>query len=129
MNVLEVEGLIKHFPIKGGLLQRQIGVVRAVQDVSFTLQRGETLSLVGESGCGKTTVSRCILRALKPTAGAIRFSPRDGSTIDLAPLSPGAHDDHIGRVAVARRLAPVTASHPDDFPGPLCVTQPAHAGG
>jgi oligopeptide/dipeptide ABC transporter ATP-binding protein len=87
MNVLEVEGLIKHFPIKGGLLQRQIGVVRAVEDVSFTLRRGETLSLVGESGCGKTTVSRCILRALRPTAGAIRFSPEDGHTVDLAPLA------------------------------------------
>jgi oligopeptide/dipeptide ABC transporter ATP-binding protein len=61
--------------------------VRAVQDVSFAIARGETLALVGESGCGKTTVARCILRALPPTAGAIRFSPQPGTTVDLAPLS------------------------------------------
>ena len=61
--------------------------MRAVQDVSFSIGRGETLALVGESGCGKTTVSRCILRALPPTRGAIRFSPAPGSSIDMAPLS------------------------------------------
>jgi oligopeptide/dipeptide ABC transporter ATP-binding protein len=58
-----------------------------VQDVSFSIGRGETLALVGESGCGKTTVSRCILRALPPTKGAIRFSPEPGKSIDMAPLS------------------------------------------
>jgi oligopeptide/dipeptide ABC transporter ATP-binding protein len=86
-NVLEVDGLSKEFPIKSGLLQRETGRVRAVQDVSFSIGRGETLALVGESGCGKTTVSRCILRALPPTRGAIRFSPAPGSSIDMAPLS------------------------------------------
>jgi oligopeptide/dipeptide ABC transporter ATP-binding protein len=87
MTVLEVDGLFKEFPIRSGLLQRETGRVRAVQDVSFSILRGETLALVGESGCGKTTVSRCILRALPPTAGAIRFSPQEGATIDMAPLS------------------------------------------
>jgi oligopeptide/dipeptide ABC transporter ATP-binding protein len=87
MNVLEVDNLSKEFPIKSGLLQRETGRVRAVQDVSFTIGRGETLALVGESGCGKTTVSRCILRALPPTRGAIRFSHAPGSSIDMAPLS------------------------------------------
>jgi oligopeptide/dipeptide ABC transporter ATP-binding protein len=87
MTVLEVEGLSKEFPIRSGLLQRETGRVRAVQDVSFSIGRGETLALVGESGCGKTTVSRCILRALPPTKGAIRFSPEPGRSIDLAPLS------------------------------------------
>src|SRR5216683_2787792 len=87
MTVLEVEGLSKEFPIRSGLLQRETGRVRAVQDVSFAIGRGETLALVGESGCGKTTVSRCILRALPPTRGAIRFSPEPGKFIDLAPLS------------------------------------------
>jgi oligopeptide/dipeptide ABC transporter ATP-binding protein len=87
MTVLEVDGLFKEFPIRSGLLQRETGRVRAVQDVSFSIGRGETLALVGESGCGKTTVSRCILRALPPTAGAIRFSPEPGRTIDMAPLS------------------------------------------
>jgi oligopeptide/dipeptide ABC transporter ATP-binding protein len=87
MTVLEVEGLSKEFPIRSGLLQRETGRVRAVQDVSFSIRRGETLALVGESGCGKTTVSRCILRALPPTKGAIRFSPEPGQSIDMAPLS------------------------------------------
>ncbi|HEY2873535.1 MAG TPA: dipeptide/oligopeptide/nickel ABC transporter ATP-binding protein, partial [Reyranella sp.] len=87
MTVLEVDRLCKSFPIRAGLLQREVGRVRAVQDVSFSIARGETLALVGESGCGKTTVSRCILRALPPTSGAIRFSPQAGSTVDLAPLS------------------------------------------
>jgi oligopeptide/dipeptide ABC transporter ATP-binding protein len=87
MTVLEVDGLFKEFPIRSGLLQRETGRVRAVQDVSFSIERGETLALVGESGCGKTTVSRCILRALPPNKGAIRFSPEPGRTIDMAPLS------------------------------------------
>ena len=90
MSVLEVEGLSKEFPIRSGLLQRETGRVRAVQDVSFSIARGETLALVGESGCGKTTVSRCILRALPPTRGAIRFSPEPGKSIDMAPLSRSA---------------------------------------
>ncbi|MCX7365633.1 MAG: ATP-binding cassette domain-containing protein [Alphaproteobacteria bacterium] len=90
MTVLEVERLSKSFPIKSGLLQRETGRVRAVQDVSFSIARGETLALVGESGCGKTTVARCILRALPPSSGAIRFSPQEGTTIDLAPLSRSA---------------------------------------
>jgi oligopeptide/dipeptide ABC transporter ATP-binding protein len=87
MTVLEVDGLTKEFPVRSGLLQRESGRVRAVQNVSFRIERGETLALVGESGCGKTTVSRCILRALPPTSGAIRFSPQDGTTIDMARLS------------------------------------------
>ena len=87
MTVLEVDRLFKEFPIRSGLLQRETGRVRAVQDVSLAIHRGETLALVGESGCGKTTVSRCILRALPPTKGAIRFSPEPGRTIDMAPLS------------------------------------------
>ena len=62
-TILEVENLRKWFPIRRGLLRRVVGQVRAVDDVSFTIRKGETLSLVGESGCGKTTTSRCILRA------------------------------------------------------------------
>jgi oligopeptide/dipeptide ABC transporter ATP-binding protein len=86
MNVLEVEGLRKWYPIRKGLMQRQVSAIKAVDDVSLHLGPGETLSLVGESGCGKTTVSRCILRALRPTAGQIRFRAGD-SLVDLAPLS------------------------------------------
>jgi oligopeptide/dipeptide ABC transporter ATP-binding protein len=87
MTILDVAGLSKHYPIRSGILQREVGRVRAVDDVSFQLNSGETLALVGESGCGKTTVARCILRALKPTSGEIRFSAADGALIDLAPLS------------------------------------------
>ena len=83
-TILEVEGLKKWFPISRGLLRRVVGHVRAVDDVTFSIQRGETLSLVGESGCGKTTTSRCILRALTPTGGSIRFRGEDGNQVDVA---------------------------------------------
>jgi len=82
--LLEVKNLRKHFPIRRGLLQRVVGQVRAVDDVDFYINKGETLSLVGESGCGKTTTSRCILRALKPTAGEILYRADDERVIDLA---------------------------------------------
>jgi peptide/nickel transport system ATP-binding protein len=84
--LLEVRGLCKHFPIRSkGLIQKQVGVVRAVDDVNFDLQRGETLGLVGESGSGKTTCARTILRALRPTAGSAIFREHPNSQgIDLA---------------------------------------------
>ncbi|MBL8832814.1 MAG: ATP-binding cassette domain-containing protein [Rhodospirillales bacterium] len=85
--VLSVEGLKKYFPIRRGILRRLVGNVKAVDDVSFAIGKGETLSLVGESGCGKTTTSRCILRAVQPTAGAIRFGTEDGRTVDVSGLS------------------------------------------
>ena len=84
--ILEVSNLRKYFPIRRGLLRRVVGQVRAVDGVTFHIAKGETLSLVGESGCGKTTVSRCILRALKPSAGAIRFRAGDGPMVDVAGL-------------------------------------------
>jgi len=89
-HLLEVRGLRKHFPIRRGLLRRIDGAVRAVDDVSFHLDRGETLSLVGESGCGKTTTARCILRALRPTAGEILFRTADGRVLDVPALPRSA---------------------------------------
>ncbi|HEY4251095.1 MAG TPA: oligopeptide/dipeptide ABC transporter ATP-binding protein [Roseomonas sp.] len=86
MNLLEVQDLTKHYPIRAGLLQREVGRVRAVDGVSFHIAKGETLALVGESGCGKTTVSRCILRALPVTSGAIRFAIGQDQPVDLATL-------------------------------------------
>ena len=89
VRLLEVNGLKKFFPIRRGVMQRVVGHVRAVDDVSFFVEKGECLSLVGESGCGKTTSSRCILRAIHPTAGQILFRPEDGSVVDVAKLSKG----------------------------------------
>jgi oligopeptide/dipeptide ABC transporter ATP-binding protein len=75
--LLEVTDLHTHFPIRRGLLRRQVGAVRAVDGVSFAVAKGSTLGLVGESGCGKTTVGRSILRLVEPTSGTIRFAGRD----------------------------------------------------
>ena len=81
--LLDVKGLKKHFPIRRGLLQKVVGQVKAVDDVSFFVHRGETLSLVGESGCGKTTTARCILRAITPTAGQVLLAD-NGEMVDVA---------------------------------------------
>jgi len=71
--LLRVQGLKTYFPIRGGLFKRQIGSVRAVDGVDLTVRRGETLALVGESGCGKTTVGKSILRLIEPTAGKVLY--------------------------------------------------------
>ncbi len=84
--LLDVKGLRKFFPIRRGILQKVVGQVRAVDDVTFYINKGETLSVVGESGCGKTTTSRCILRAIDPTAGQIHFRMEDGTVIDVASI-------------------------------------------
>ncbi len=76
-NLLEVKGLKKYFPIKTGLFSKTIGNVKAVDDVSFNIKKGETLGLVGESGCGKTTVGRTILRLVEPTAGDVLFEGKN----------------------------------------------------
>jgi oligopeptide/dipeptide ABC transporter ATP-binding protein len=86
--VVEVAGLKKHFPIRRGLLQRVGGYVYAVDGVSFSIAPGETLGLVGESGCGKSTVGRTILRLIDPTAGSIKVDGRDITHLDKAALRP-----------------------------------------
>lgn len=85
--LLDVRGLRKFFPIARGLRHRVSGHVRAVDDVSFVVREGEALGLVGESGCGKTTTARCILRAIRPTAGEVLYRTRDDTVVDLAPMS------------------------------------------
>jgi peptide/nickel transport system ATP-binding protein len=86
-KLLQVKNLKKYFPIRRGFFRKTIGNVRAVDDVSFFINEGETLGLVGESGCGKTTVARCILRAHVPTSGEMLFRTKDGAVVDLAKLS------------------------------------------
>ncbi len=88
-TILQVKSLKKYFPIEKGLLRRQVGQVKAVDDVSFEIKRGEALGLVGESGCGKTTLGRCVLRAIDPTAGEIILRASDGATVDITSLDKG----------------------------------------
>jgi len=83
---LEVKNLVKWFPIQKGFLKRTVGHVRAVDDVSFNVMPGETMGLVGESGCGKTTTSRCILRAINPTSGQVLFSSEERGIVDVTEL-------------------------------------------
>ena len=84
--LLRVDGLKMHFPVRKGFLRRTTGQVKAVDGVSFDIRRGETLSVVGESGCGKTTTGRSILRIYQPTAGRMLYRTRQGAAVDLARL-------------------------------------------
>ena len=86
--LLEVTDLKKHFPLRGGLFRRAAGAVYAVDGVSFSVAPGETLGLVGESGCGKSTVARTVLRLVEPTAGSIRLGGEDITHLDRAALRP-----------------------------------------
>ena len=85
--LLEVNDLQMHFPIRRGFLRKVVGHVRAVDGINFSIFPGETLGLVGESGCGKTTAGRCILRAYDPTGGQILYRRPDGQKVDLVALS------------------------------------------
>ncbi len=86
--LLEVRDLVKHFPVGGGFWGGRRGLVRAVDGVSFAIRRGETLGLVGESGCGKTTTGRCILQLERPTSGAVVFEGRDLTALSDKELRP-----------------------------------------
>src|ERR1051326_2071902 len=86
--LIEVADLRKHFPIRKGVLQRTVGNVLAVDGVSFTINEGETLGLVGESGCGKTTVGRTVLRLIEPTSGQIKIRGQDIGGLTRTELRP-----------------------------------------
>ncbi|CAG7617568.1 ABC transporter ATP-binding protein [Paenibacillus allorhizosphaerae] len=87
-RILEVTSLKKYFPVKKGFLKRTVGHVKAVDDIHFYINEGETLGLVGESGCGKTTLGRCILRAIEPSEGSALFKDRKGNHVELTGLDP-----------------------------------------
>jgi peptide/nickel transport system ATP-binding protein/oligopeptide transport system ATP-binding protein len=90
---LEVVNLVKHFPILGGLLRRQVGAVKAVDGLTFSVKRGETLGVVGESGCGKSTVGKTVLKLIEPTSGTIRLGGED-----VTHLKPGEMWAHRRRI-------------------------------
>ena len=92
-NLVEIRDLVKQFPVKGGLLQREIATVNAVAGVDLDIPKGEAIGLVGESGCGKTTLGRMLVRLLEPTSGTIKFDGDDITTLsqhveDRGPGSP-----------------------------------------
>jgi len=93
--LLEVKDLVKHFPVGGGLLSREVERVHAVNGVSFSLAPGETLGLVGESGCGKSTTGRCVLRLIEPTSGEVRLEGRSVTAMSHAELRAATRDMQI----------------------------------
>jgi oligopeptide/dipeptide ABC transporter ATP-binding protein len=87
-NLVEIRDLVKQFPVKAGLLQRQVATVNAVAGVDLDIRKGETIGLVGESGCGKTTLGRILVRLLEPTSGTIRFAGEDMTHLQGKALKP-----------------------------------------
>ncbi len=93
--LVRVKNLVKHFPIKGGLFSREVARVHAVDGISFEIHAGETLGLVGESGCGKSTTGRCILRLIEPTAGEVWFEDKPVTRLDKRALRALRRDMQI----------------------------------
>src|ERR1700704_3150876 len=93
--LLKVRNLVKHFPIKGGMLGREVERVHAVDGVSFDIAAGETLGVVGESGCGKSTTGRCILRLIEPTSGEVWFEGKNVTRAGKDELRALARDMQI----------------------------------
>ena len=114
MALLEVSGLVKHFPVTQGIVFRhQIGTVKAVDGVSFSVDRGETLALVGESGCGKSTTARAVLRLIEPTAGSVRFDGEE-LTDGVDRAAPGAAPGDADRLPGSLRQPQSPPDRPHD---------------
>src|SRR6201986_3040198 len=94
--LLEVTDLIKHYPVRAGVFRRRVGTVHAVDGVSFSVGVGETLGLVGEAVCGKSTVARSVLRLVEPTSGAIRIDGKDITGLSKSELRPIRREMQIG---------------------------------
>jgi len=94
-NLVEVNNLVKYFPVRAGLLQRVVNQVKAVDDVSFAIRQGETLGMVGESGCGKTTIGRTMLRLVEPTGGEVKFDNKDVFKLNAKDLKVVRRDMQI----------------------------------
>ncbi len=125
--LLDVKGLVKHYPIVKGVFRRQAGAVRAVDGIDFFIRRGETLGLVGESGCGKTTAGRCIPRLIEPTAGSVSFA-MDGGQVDIAALGPRELREVRRRIQIVFQ-DPISSLNPrmsirDIIAEPLEVNEP-----
>jgi hypothetical protein len=120
---LEVNILKKYFPIQKGLLRKTVGYVKAVDDVSFFVREGETLGLVGESGCGKTTAGRCIIRLYEPTGGEVKFKSRVAQPERVVIAKPRQFDGYEPKTGEADPPGDL-----NDLPGPGQLAQPAHDG-
>ena len=118
--IIEVEHLTKHFPVSlGRVLARRAASVHAVEDVTLSVRRGETLGIVGESGCGKSTTARLMLKLLEPTAGTIRFDGRDITQLDAAPDAAAAARDADGLPGSVLVAQPAPDGRPDHRPAVL----------
>ena len=84
--IIEVKNLKKYFPITSGFFKKTVGYVKAVDNIDMYINEGETLALVGESGCGKTTLGRCILQAIKPTSGSVLFNNKENKQVELTTM-------------------------------------------